>query len=232
MTGLLRRWVLFLCLAAMPAGCLVDGDHPCGTHQVLNDADLCVCTEGTVLSKKTGDCGPCPEYEVALGGACACEAGRIRDTASGTCLVSPQGLPCHPTNLPCQDPVFSLCAVDPAGVEGYCTSAGCASSVDCTNEYACVQSNGGSFCKRPPTGQGMACAQPADCAGLQASYCDTFNRVCRVSGCQLAQRGSCHEGWVCCDMTAWPFPGVPETMCVMSSEVGGVEGIGARCATL
>lgn len=53
-----------------------------------------------------------------------------------------------------------------------------------------------------PTGQGEPCDVSDDCAGQQATYCETFFiHQCLVEGCALEGAAPCSEGWLCCDFT-------------------------------
>jgi hypothetical protein len=64
----------------------------------------------------------------------------------------------------------------------------------------------------PPTGLDKPCTSNADCAGLEASFCDTFvSHTCLVQGCTTSP-DNCFTGKECCDFTTM----VPEwgTLCI------------------
>jgi hypothetical protein len=81
--------------------------------------------------------------------------------------------------------------------------SGCdASAASCSEEPA------------PPTGVGMACSSDDDCAGTDASYCETLvSQSCLVPGCTTDD--DCYQGNECCDLTAFGMPTlcVPEGSC-------------------
>lgn len=205
----LRPWAglfgLGFALQAAP-GCLYDPDQPCGPDMVAYGDNLrCVCPEGSV---STADgCVACGAHEVASGTACMCEPGYSRATPSAPCIETPSGLgaECDPSSNACVDP-YPHC--EPAEGGGYCTTAGCTTNEECEGGYAC---NANSVCQRPPVGLGMSCTTPADCAGTEATYCDTFvTQSCQVQGCEFAP-DNCFSGFQCCDLSAF---GLPQPLCV------------------
>jgi hypothetical protein len=53
-----------------------------------------------------------------------------------------------------------------------------------------------------PSGLGMSCASAADCAGLDATFCDTFlAKICLVEGCEIGG-DPCPVGYECQDLSA------------------------------
>jgi len=187
-----------------------DPDDRCGPHQVVFEDKRCVCEPGAALTP-TG-CVPCAVHEVPGTMGCECESGYSRPSAGAACEEVPAGLgtACNLTTMPCTDAVYSHCAADASG-SGYCTTAGCTSSADCTSGYACNTSGAASFCQRPPMGLSMSCTSDADCAGTEATYCDTFmSHSCLVQGCTVAP-DNCFEGWDCCDLSAF---GLPQPLCI------------------
>jgi hypothetical protein len=57
----------------------------------------------------------------------------------------------------------------------------------------------------PPSGLGVPCSSPADCAGFEAAYCQMLLMpyICLVPGC--AQSGeACFEGTACCSFEKFP----------------------------
>ncbi len=185
--------------------CLYDADQRCGDGLEYDSKDMrCVCPSGTVYAA-TG-CVACQEHELASPAGCVCEEGYSRPTSDAACAPAPQGLgaECSPSSSSCAAP-FDHC--EPSGDSGYCT-ASCASSADCEGGYAC---NTESICQRPPAGLGQSCETPDDCAGTEATFCDTFQtHSCQVQGCQL-DPNNCFAGYECCDLSAF---GLPQPLCV------------------
>jgi hypothetical protein len=57
----------------------------------------------------------------------------------------------------------------------------------------------------------MACETPDDCAGTEATFCDSFmTHSCQVQGCQV-DPNDCFAGFECCDLSAF---GLPEPLCI------------------
>jgi hypothetical protein len=197
-------------LACLP-GCLYDPDDVCSPNQEIQSG-RCVCVEGAVPAEDGEGCTPCGAHEVVSGDTCACMDGYARVDDAAPCEPIPAGLgaACDPGGLTCSDQDYDYChQTDDAA--GYCTSAGCASSQECPPGYACAEGDTGRYCQRPPTGQGLACESSADCAGYEASYCETFQaHICLVSGCSLSP-DTCFEGWQCCDLSSL---GLDLTLCV------------------
>lgn len=191
--------------------CLYDPDDPCSPNQELKGG-VCRCEPGAVPDGEGRGCTPCGANEVAAGLACMCAEGYARVDEDRPCERLPAGLgaPCGAEGLACADPDYDYCRAT-GSTSGYCTSTGCETSADCPPLHACEQDGDVRFCERPPTGQGMACASSEDCAGLEASYCETFQtHVCLVPDCTV-EPDSCHEGWECCDLSSL---GLDETLCV------------------
>jgi hypothetical protein len=173
---------LFALLGALPSACVYDSSDRCGPHQVMYEDLRCVCDATSVPNAAGTGCEPAP-----VG----------------------QGAPCDATKL-CTDAEFNHCEAGADG-SGYCTKTGCASSDDCTNGYACDLAVTPSVCRRPPAGLGMSCTSNADCAGTQATYCDTFQtHSCLVQGCSLAP-DNCFTGYECCDLSAFM---IPQPLCI------------------
>jgi hypothetical protein len=208
-----RCWsahALTLALAALLAeACVYDGGDRCGDNQILLDSATCVCAPGYVVSGP--ECVSCGENEVPSPTGCACIENYSRATPESPCEPRPGGLgdPCD-AQTPCTNPSFDHCQMGSAA-SGYCTSSGCAATVDCTGGYACDTAGSPSFCKRPPVGAGKMCSSPADCADGDATFCDTFmTQSCLVMGCTVTPN-DCFEGTECCDLSAF---GLPAPICV------------------
>lgn len=202
-------WLL-LATPLLPA-CLVDPDQRCGTHQILQGA-ACACEAGYGLSGT--QCVACAANEVGSLEGCECAAGYGRTDPALPCTpTAALGLACS-ADADCTDPLFGYCAAPDQG--GYCTHADCASSADCSNDYSCNQRGTRSFCQRPPTGYGDACESSADCAGFEASYCESLSaHACLLSGCK-SNPSICPGDWACCDI-----PLLGNSLCLPHSELSG-----------
>jgi hypothetical protein len=196
-----RHWLFGVGLgvaAHAASGCLYDPDEPCGKElSVHGDNVRCVCPEGTAYSP-TG-CVTCGEHEVASAAGCSCKDGYSRASAEAPCTETPSGLgaECDPDAPDCAAP-YDHC--EPTSGTGYCTTTGCTTNDDCTGGYAC---NAAAVCQRPPIGLGQACASADDCAGTEATFCDSFmTHSCQVEGCRL-DTNDCFPGNECCDFSAF-----------------------------
>ena len=179
----IRAAILCLPLLLLSAACIVDLDDRCGEDQVVDDVGACSCKEGTALSD--------------VGHRCV---------ATGPQPPAGLGVACSESENPCSDATYSRC--QPSGAGDYCTNEGCQSG-DCEDGFACNSGEEESFCERAPVGQGMACTSDDDCAGGEASYCETaLSNQCLVRGCS---EGSCFPGWDCCDLSSLGFE---DTLCV------------------
>src|SRR6187402_947391 len=148
---------LFALLGAMPSACVYDSSDRCGPNQVMFEDLRCVCDTNFTMNAA----GVCEANKMGLGAACNPSA-------------------------PCTDPQYTHCEAGADG-SGYCTKADCTVPEDCTEGYACDVSVTPSVCRRPPAGLAMSCTSDADCAGTEATYCDTFqSHSCLVQGCTVA----------------------------------------------
>jgi hypothetical protein len=147
-----------------------------------------------------------------------CSPGQELDDR-GYCLVPVPGAacdaakPCVGTHFPhCLTPAAAPGTAGGAAVAaGYCTRTGCVTSKDCPSGYACDLSSMPSVCRRPPVGQGKTCHSQGECAGGEATYCDTkYLMQCLVEGCATSP-SNCSEGWTCCDLSA---KGLAKTLCI------------------
>ncbi len=163
--------------------CIVDLDDRCGKDQVVDAVGACSCKEGTELADDKHGC-----------------------VSTGPPLPAGLGVECEETDNPCIDTTFSRCQDN--SVRNYCTSEGCEPG-DCEEGYACNQRESEFFCERAPIGQGETCASDGDCAGGEATYCETMLiEQCLVRGCS---EGTCFPGWECCDLSSLGFD---DTLCV------------------
>jgi hypothetical protein len=183
----------------------------CGTHEVSSSLG-CTCEPGYGRVDATVACTACGENEVTgVDGACACATGYSRPTPDAACTPAPAGIgiDCSSTN-PCADSTYSYC--QPAGANGgYCTTRDCATTADCAGGYMCELSGTPSYCRRPPLGAGLTCSLDSDCAGTEATYCDTYvTHTCLVQGCTLTP-DNCFTGSECCDLTSF---GIATPLCI------------------
>lgn len=197
-------WLALLAPAA--PGCIYDPDQPCGENmEMSSDGIHCVCVAGTVYTPD--GCVTCGDHEVPTAAGCVCEDGYSKPTADAACVETPAGLgaACDPAAPACTAP-YDHC--EPASGSGYCTTTGCTTSDECEGGYAC---NAEATCQRPPVGLGKGCETPDDCAGTEATFCDSFQtHSCQVQGCTL-DPNNCFVGFECCDLSAF---GLPQPLCV------------------
>jgi len=209
--GVSRRLILSAGLV-LAAGCLYDPNQRCSDHEIFSEASgLCHCAEGFVPASAGTGCVACGEHEVSAGLSCSCVSGFAR-TSSGSCGALPagQGASCDESMRCSPTTEHTYCHLNGSGT-GYCTTAGCTSNEQCEGGYACELGATQPFCARPPTGQGKHCTTSGDCAGGEATYCETFSSFqCLVEDCVL-QPDSCFSGFGCCDLSAL---GVPKRLCL------------------
>jgi len=201
----------FTALLVASAGCVYDPNQRCDENQALSpDGQQCICVPGAAMTAH--GCTLCGANEVPGNGTCDCAPGYARPTPAAACQQAPSalGTACDTLGAPCADPKYATCHVT-NGTAGYCTSVGCTNAADCPSGYACDTSAVPGFCKRPPVGAGQACQTSAECAGTEATYCDSFvTHLCHVQGCTVAP-DNCFSGTVCCDLTTF---GVAQPICV------------------
>jgi hypothetical protein len=224
-----RVWLLRLALGTPLLGCVLDPDDRCGPYQTFSDDDeICVCEAGAAYTP-TG-CVPCAENEVVTSTGCGCAMGLARASASEACapcaeheVTSPNGCICEAgfsraaageacaelesggagsacsSDAECLNPSYPHCQLRSTGT-GYCTNEGCADNAACAPGFTCVASASPSACLLPPEGAGRPCTGPADCAGTEALFCDTFvSQSCLVMDCSL-DPDSCFPGMECCNV--------------------------------
>jgi hypothetical protein len=188
-------------LAAALSGCIV-GDNKCSANQVelTGDAVACACAPGAVPDPRGYGCVMCGEHEQVVSEKCECEMGFHRPSPDAACEETTGGVlgaACNDT-MPCAEP-YPYCAS--AGAESFCTTQGCAGNDECETGWRCNTPGAGGFCEQP-AGLGKACEAPADCAGTEATFCESFvTHSCIIEKC-LGHPEVCPSGNVCCDMTA------------------------------
>ena len=207
------------------SSCLYDSSDRCDADQSYDsNAGLCVCTGNTIagtLPNGNPGCAACAEHEFASNDACVCEEGYQRPTPEGACTLVPDalGLPCT-SDADCTDATYDTChLLDDSS--GYCTNTGCAQG-ECTGGYACDTLASPTYCVRPPSGAGQPCGSDEDCAGTEATWCETFvSHVCYVQGC--AVDGNDCPGMQCCDLAVASGGAVKKTICVEPGTCKGVD---------
>lgn len=220
----MRLWskvrLFSVALAALAAGCLYSAGDRCGSGQVLDTTEVCVCAPGnvpvyrdiTVLSPASptskppfSACTPCGTNEAISGDKCVCAAGFVRG-ATG-CAPSNLGGACT-SDADCAAGDQPHCRL-PAG---YCTKTGCATNADCNvdADYACATTATPTYCQRPPLGQGGACTMtgPDPACSSEAPLC--VQNACTAAGCQTD--AGCSPSRKCCDFTKFGQPGL--TLCL------------------
>lgn len=236
-------WLLRLAFGVSLLGCVLDPDDRCGPHQAIWGGDeRCVCEEGAAYTATgcvpcgenevvtptgcgcvegfaragvTEACAPCGEHEVTSANGCICEAGFSRAAPGEPCAElegGGAGSPCT-VDGECMNPSYPRCQLRSTGT-GYCTNEGCTSNAECAQGFTCVTSSSPSVCRLPPEGAGRPCTGPADCAGTEALFCDTFVSLsCLVMDCSL-DPDSCFPGMECCNVgNGLPTICIPEGAC-------------------
>ena len=185
--------------ALLLGGCIVEsGDGACSKNQMRVRGEgvlYCDCVPGYVPDTQTGiGCLPCGEHEESVDGECVCEEGYTRPSAGADCSKSALGSACS-DDAACGGDV-PLCA------DGYCTSE-CESSSDCERGWVCEEQEEGQACLKPPEGYGMSCESNEDCAGTEATHCETLQAKSCIVEC--SQSEPCPGDWVCCDIALAGF---------------------------
>lgn len=209
------------------SGCLFDPDNRCDKGQKYDSGSgLCVCVGDTT----TGDhnCVACPAHQhrpaAADGGdpatapdTCVCDDGYALMGTDCVIMAAGQGDACSADNDCADKGAFTSCQMNATG--GYCTNTGCTGASDCVGGYGCNTTGATSYCQQPPSGQGMACTKAADCAGTEATYCETFNAHTCFVECSADPNG-CFAGYECCDLGPLSGGIIKNKICVVSGSCG------------
>lgn len=198
-------------LGVAPSACVYDAGQRCGPHQTEIDKDRCICEMGYVPG--TAGCIPCGEHETASNGACVCDAGYARPADGAACAPIPAelGTACDSDSAPCAAGPYPLCHVT-EGTSGYCTNA-CRDAQDCDGGYKCHEAGSDSYCRRPPLGYGDSCQSDDDCAGGEATYCETLQSNLCLVPCAAGKTDGCFEDEVCCNFVVFEPICVPNDAC-------------------
>ena len=193
-------------------------DSRCDAHQRQYDLGLhtCVCEAGYVLSPRGYGCVPCGKNEEPKNDECVCKSGFTRASATADCeevAGSVLGAECD-AEKPCNDP-NPYCAESEESP--YCTTRGCTRNDDCPMDWRCGTAGDERFCQKPPPGFGMPCQSSADCAGTEATFCETLQtHMCIVSNC-AGHPSDCPSQSSCCDLTAL----IGTSLCVTNAALSG-----------
>lgn len=210
-------WILTLMSTACVSACVYDSSDRCDADQRYDPpSGLCVITCDEAANRIPGErgCVACGEHEQAEHGVCNCVQGYRRPGAGAACAAVPEalGAACL-KDQDCVDGSFGSCHLLDDGT-GYCTSEGCTQSSDCSAGYGCNSKASPAFCQRPPRGAGASCSSDVDCAGTEATFCESFqSRACFVEGCSLTV-DDCFPGQECCDLTGPSFGLYKKQICV------------------
>jgi hypothetical protein len=209
--------ILFGCLSLLGvSSCLYDPDQRCDSDQRFDSgAGLCVCDAAQNRVMGDAGCVPCAEHEVAQNDVCTCTSGFTRPSGGGACTDFPPALGTECTkDADCPDATYDQCHSAGDGAE-YCSNA-CSDDGACAGGYACDLAATPSYCRRPPVGQGKSCASDLDCAGTEATWCDTFvSHICIVQNCSLT-KNDCFPGKECCDISVVSLGTMKNPICVDS----------------
>jgi hypothetical protein len=184
--------------ALVASGCII-GDETCGPHQVgvHEDVVVCICEPFAAPDPDGTGCIPCGANEEIVGDACECKAGFARAADGADCVESAAGTPCA-GDASCDDPAFPYCALV-GGEPGYCTTDDCTANENCPPGYTCEDGEEHRYCRKPPTGLGVACEDDDDCDGFEAQTCESFQEhICIITGCGTGE-STCRNEWTCCD---------------------------------
>jgi hypothetical protein len=198
---LLRSLCLAIVLGAILSGCLL-GDNKCSANQVelAGETHGCICAEDAVPGPSGVGCVKCGDHEHVVAQKCECEMGYGRPSPDMPCeevTVSELGDACS-ADMPCSGG-YPYCASFEG--ESFCTTQGCTTNSTCEVGWMCDTSDASGFCRKP-TGLGKTCMSSSECAGTEATYCETFvTKTCIIEKC-VSNPAMCPSGNVCCDLTA------------------------------
>ena len=189
---------LIFAIAAI-GGCVYDANNLCGPHMTYDTAlDACLCADNAIVDGLR--CTPCAADQVVIAGACGCAAGSA-ENADGVCeRITGLGDACASAS-DCTNPAYAYCAPGVAGPT--CTST-CTDDTGCADAYTCATWEPQPYC-REFVGLGASCTSSADCAGTDATFCDTYqSHTCIVGGCSVDE-SACPRGTLCCDFSQYGF---------------------------
>jgi hypothetical protein len=142
---------------------------------------------------------------------CACAPGFAREAAEMPCepvMGSVIGEECS-AEMACSAP-YPYCAT--LSDQSFCTTQDCTVNADCPLGFNCHADGANKFCAEP-VGWGKSCQAPADCAGGEATFCESFvSHTCIVEKC-ATNPSVCPSGNVCCDLSSL----IGASLCVTES---------------
>lgn len=189
---------MLACLTFGLSACVLEVKNKCGENQRFFE-DSCLCVVGAALTSQ--GCILCGANEAPVGSECSCVVGYERTSADAACTqrTSKLGIACDTIAAPCADPKHSRCQLT-SGTAGYCTMDNCNAALPCEGDYACDTNGASPYCRRPPIGLGKMCAGAQDCAGTEATYCESFRtNQCFVEACTTSPN-NCFPGLECCNI--------------------------------
>jgi len=206
------RGYAIVCLGMV--ACVYDPNHRCDANQVLA-SETCICDKSAGYATSSSGCVLCGAHQVPGESGCACASGYAQQSNDGPCEPIPEtlGTECDTaSSSACADAKVNYCFAT-SGTTGYCTSSGCSTNGDCTGGYICNTSASPSYCRRPPTGVGEACATSDDCANYEANFCDAMQQKCLMAGCKTSP-DDCFPGYACCPLSTMggSLPGGPASL--------------------
>ena len=210
-----------LCVLLTVTGCV--RDKGCGRNQLLDAASwVCVCIPNAVASEQGGcECEVKAEdgqAKAPVDGVCeqppepppapeppmmgdAGEDGGGEPAFSGECVDVSAGASCS-SSADCSG-AFDHCAVGDNG-SGYCSKSGCTADAECCGDSGRCKpafENKPSYCQVVPSGLDVEvlCSSDADCEGLDADYCETFQANLCIQTCDSGTTPSgCAPDYICC----------------------------------
>jgi hypothetical protein len=188
---------LSILLLVAATSCVYDASERCGPNMTYDPTlQACLCADNAIVDKL--GCTPCPADEVVIAGACGCAPGSAKNADNVCERITGLGDACE-TGADCTNPAYAYCAPGVAGSS--CTST-CTDNAGCGDAYTCATWETQPYC-REFVGLGTPCATSDDCAGTDATFCDTYqSHTCIVAGCSL-DHGACPRGTMCCDFSQY-----------------------------
>jgi hypothetical protein len=188
-----------LILMVAAGGCVYDANNLCGPNMKYDTAlEACSCADNAIVDGL--GCRPCPADEVVVAGSCGCAPGSAKNAGDVCERISGLGDACESAS-DCTNPSFAYCA---PGVAGSTCTSSCTDDSGCGDAYTCATWEAQPYC-REFVGLGATCTSQADCAGTDATFCDTYqSHTCLVAGCSL-DNGACPRGTMCCDFSQYGF---------------------------
>jgi len=184
----------------MAGGCVYNSNERCGPAMRLDATlDVCVCDDNAVI---TGlGCTPCAADEIVVAGACACPSGSAKNAVNTCEIVRGLGDACA-TSSECTNATYGYCAPATAGSTANTCTSTCITDVDCGATYTCATWEARPYC-RAFSGLAKSCSSQADCAGTDATFCEsTQTHRCMVAGCSLTT-DDCPRDTTCCDFSSY-----------------------------